>query len=97
MGSVFDRTFIEVMRAKLEFVASRRPVCKACGHDPINRLADGLRQLDTGKSTSTETDARFGAALETGRRVDDFVSMLLAGGPGDGRVPHRTLIPVDPI
>ena len=81
MGSVFDYTFLDVMRTKLELVESRQPVCKSCSHDPLNRLADALRDLATGDSTSAETDAHFDAPIEEGRLVDDHVSTLLVDTP----------------
>jgi MoaA/NifB/PqqE/SkfB family radical SAM enzyme len=97
MGSVFDHTFLEVMQAKLDLVDSREPVCKSCGHDPTNQLADAVRDLATGDSTSAETAARFAAASEKARLVDQHVSTLLADSPAQLPVPRRTFIPVAPI
>ena len=97
MGSVFDHTFLDVMRAKLELVESRQPVCKSCSHDPLNRLADALRDLANGDSTSAETDAHFDAAIEKGRLVDDHVSTLLLEAPARVPVRRRTLIPIAPV
>jgi MoaA/NifB/PqqE/SkfB family radical SAM enzyme len=43
LGSVFERSLLEVTRQKLEHVQSREPVCRSCNLDPINRLALELR------------------------------------------------------
>jgi MoaA/NifB/PqqE/SkfB family radical SAM enzyme len=43
LGSVFDKSFVDVARAKLDFVVSRDPVCRTCNHDPINRLTEEVR------------------------------------------------------
>jgi MoaA/NifB/PqqE/SkfB family radical SAM enzyme len=97
MGSVFDRTFLEVMRAKLELVESRRPVCESCSLDPLNRLAAALRDLATGESTSTETDARFDVEIEKARLVDDQVSTLLVDATALLAVPPPKLMPASPV
>ncbi len=97
MGSVFDHTFLDVVRAKLEFVESRQPVCRSCGHDPLNGLAEGLRDLAAGDSTRAEMEARFVAASERARLVDEQVSSLLVDPLARAPVPRRTFIPVEPV
>jgi hypothetical protein len=85
------------MRAKLEFVESRQPVCRSCGHDPLNGLADALRDHAAGDLTTTEAEARFVAASESARLVDEHVSTLLVDAPARAPVPRRTFIPVAPV
>jgi MoaA/NifB/PqqE/SkfB family radical SAM enzyme len=43
LGTVFDKSFIDVARAKLDLVVCREPVCRTCNLDPINRLTEELR------------------------------------------------------
>jgi MoaA/NifB/PqqE/SkfB family radical SAM enzyme len=43
LGSVFDKSFVDVAQAKLDLVVSRDPVCRTCNLDPINRLTEELR------------------------------------------------------
>ena len=45
LGSVFDRSFVDVMAPKLEHLASREPVCRSCNWDPANRLADHIKHV----------------------------------------------------
>ena len=50
LGSVFDRTFLEITGAKLDRVLSREPICKSCNLDPLNQLTGELiaaREADT--------------------------------------------------
>ena len=48
LGSVFDKSFIDVARAKLDLVVSREPVCRTCNLDPTNRLTEELRAEASG-------------------------------------------------
>ncbi len=43
LGSVFDKSFRDVARAKLDLVVSRDPVCRTCNLDPMNQLTGELR------------------------------------------------------
>jgi MoaA/NifB/PqqE/SkfB family radical SAM enzyme len=43
LGSVFDRSFADVMSDKLRYVTDRDTICQTCNIDPINRLTDSLR------------------------------------------------------
>jgi MoaA/NifB/PqqE/SkfB family radical SAM enzyme len=42
LGSVFDRTFLEITGEKLDRVLSREPICKSCNLDPLNQLTGEL-------------------------------------------------------
>jgi len=94
LGSVFDHTFLDVMRAKLDLVESRQPVCTFCSHDPLNGLAHALQDLAAGAATGAETDARFDAALDKARWVDDHVGRWLVDTPTPAPVRRPTGIPV---
>src|SRR5262245_6201112 len=48
LGSVFDKSFLDVAQAKLDLVVSRDPVCRTCNLDPINRLTEELRAETAG-------------------------------------------------
>jgi MoaA/NifB/PqqE/SkfB family radical SAM enzyme len=43
LGSIFDKSFMDVAQAKLDLVVSRDLVCRTCNLDPINRLTEELR------------------------------------------------------
>lgn len=43
LGSIFDNSFLDVVRQKLDHVVSRQPVCAGCNLDPVNRLTEELR------------------------------------------------------
>jgi MoaA/NifB/PqqE/SkfB family radical SAM enzyme len=51
LGSVFDRSMVEVSEPKLAHVTSREPVCRSCNHDPLNQVVDVLRARDRGEAS----------------------------------------------
>jgi MoaA/NifB/PqqE/SkfB family radical SAM enzyme len=57
MGSVFERSFNEVIGPKLQHVLSREPVCKTCNHDPLNRMAEVMRDAKSGAADQAQVDA----------------------------------------
>ena len=52
LGSVFDKSFVDVAQAKLDLVVSRDPVCRTCNLDPINRLTEELRAEAEGEAAA---------------------------------------------
>ncbi len=56
LGSVFDTSFAAITAAKMQHVSTGEPICKACNHDPVNRLTDAIR-------TANETGTRDDGAL----------------------------------
>lgn len=50
LGSVFDRSFDDLVLEKLQHVRSRHPVCRTCSYDPLNRLVATLRPGSTKSS-----------------------------------------------
>lgn len=67
LGSVFDRSFLDVVEAKLAHVREREPICKLCNHDPANQVADALRTSGPAEATTVAADqtAAAQAALAT--------------------------------
>jgi MoaA/NifB/PqqE/SkfB family radical SAM enzyme len=98
MGTVFDRSFIELTGDKLRRVVSREPICKTCNLDPLNMLADELRAISEGVSESSRRDEVVMVSRETSRYVADLVEKLEPGvvakvGDASESAPRR-LIPV---
>jgi hypothetical protein len=92
MGSVFDQSFLSVTRQKVEFAASRRPVCATCNLDPTNRLTEQLKAVADGESDAAETAALVEALVADQAIVDGILSKLEPHlGPSR---PRRRLIPV---
>jgi MoaA/NifB/PqqE/SkfB family radical SAM enzyme len=95
LGSVFDYSFLQVTRQKLEMVVSREPVCKTCNHDPINMLTEELRALNRGEVTAEEVDKLRQSLRAGSQEIDDALGELLRYGdrhPG-GMLPAH-IIPV---
>jgi MoaA/NifB/PqqE/SkfB family radical SAM enzyme len=85
LGSVFDRTFADLVEDKLRHLGSREPVCRSCNLDPVNRLTDLLRDPAQGRD-----QAGSHAALVDSLRQDTRVVRLVAaafGHPVDAPVP----------
>lgn len=93
MGTVFDHSFQEVIRAKLEHVTSRMPVCRTCNLDPVNMLTEELAALDAGNTTQEKVDEVLTGLLSSSTHVVE-VSKKLGVDPGDLPKPNRRLIPV---
>jgi len=56
LGSIFDKSFVDVAQAKLDLVVSRDPVCRTCNLDPINRLTEELRAEADGHTPPGSAD-----------------------------------------
>jgi len=56
LGSIFDASFLDVVRSKLDHVVSRQPVCATCNLDPINRLTEELRAEAAGAVPAGSSD-----------------------------------------
>jgi MoaA/NifB/PqqE/SkfB family radical SAM enzyme len=52
LGSVFDRSFLEITREKLDHVLSREPICKQCNLDPLNQLTGEILAEKSGGATA---------------------------------------------
>lgn len=92
MGSIFDRSFEDIIAEKIQMITSREPACKSCNLDPTNRLTGELAAFEAGIVSQEAVDEltrsiREGsAALEVG--VRRLGHTLAAAKPG------RRLIPV---
>jgi MoaA/NifB/PqqE/SkfB family radical SAM enzyme len=51
VGNVFDSSWEDVIRARIEGAASREPVCRHCAVDPANRI---VLQMRSDKATARE-------------------------------------------
>jgi len=100
LGTVFDASFADVIRAKLERVITREPICKTCNLDPHNQLTEKLRAVADGDATMAEADA-LAASITT---MSDAIRTALEGmAPGSttgldtrSAPPARKLIPLQP-
>jgi MoaA/NifB/PqqE/SkfB family radical SAM enzyme len=56
MGSVFEKSFVDVVGQKVAHLLSRESVCKTCNLDPLNRLTDEIRAEAAGEVPPGSTD-----------------------------------------
>jgi len=92
LGSVFDKSFVDVAQAKLDLVVSRNPVCRTCNLDPINRLTEELRAEAGGDLPPGSADA-VQAKIATDNGIVEGVLRQL-GLEVPVAPPNRRLIPV---
>ena len=95
MGSVFDRSFLEVTQAKIDHVTSRDPVCRTCNLDPVNMLTEVLRAEATGQAPPGTAAQRLDDVAASSRVAAGIVEKLgyPAPRPADSAPPRR-FIPV---
>ncbi len=97
LGSVFDHSFLQVTRQKLQMVVSREPVCKTCNHDPINMLTEELRAQNEGLVSEAEVDELRKALIAGSAEINLKLGELLEYGERhpDGVLPaDADIIPV---
>jgi MoaA/NifB/PqqE/SkfB family radical SAM enzyme len=100
LGSVHERSILDVVRDKLDAVTTRDPICRTCNHDPQNRLRALLVARDAGEATDAEVDALVAEldehALELERILAGLDPLTPAPAPGAParRAPERRRIPV---
>lgn len=91
MGSIFDRSFEDIVVEKIQMITSREPACRSCNLDPTNRLTGELQAFDEGRVSQADVDEltrsiRAGsAALEQG--VARLGYSLATPAPGRRRIP----------
>jgi MoaA/NifB/PqqE/SkfB family radical SAM enzyme len=95
LGSVFEKSFIDVTHAKLQHVISREPICKTCNHDPRNRYVDQLRAIDDGTEAAADGEALVRTMIAETDEVMCRVAMFeRLGADRAGAVVGRRRIPV---
>jgi MoaA/NifB/PqqE/SkfB family radical SAM enzyme len=92
LGSVFDKSFMDVAQAKLDLVVSRDLVCRTCNLDPINRLTEELRAEAGGDIPPGSTDRVLEEIRAHNALLEDALRRLGLAAPAPA--PQRRLIPV---
>jgi MoaA/NifB/PqqE/SkfB family radical SAM enzyme len=92
MGSIFEKSLVDVAKAKLDLVVSRDPVCRTCNLDPINRLTEELRAEARGDVPPGSADQVL-ARITAGNAVVEGALQKL-GLEVSVAPPARRLIPV---
>lgn len=94
LGSVFERSMVDVSAAKLAHVSSREPVCRSCNHDPLNQLVDVVRAEHVGDVSSDATDEVIQRVVYQDGVVRDILRKLGQPDSAPASRAHRKLIPV---
>jgi MoaA/NifB/PqqE/SkfB family radical SAM enzyme len=76
LGSVFDKSFVDIARAKLDLVASRDHVCRTCNLDPTNRLTEELRAEAQGAAPPGSADQMLAKIAADNRGTEAMVEQL---------------------
>jgi MoaA/NifB/PqqE/SkfB family radical SAM enzyme len=92
MGSVFDKSFVDVAQAKLDLVVSRDPVCRTCNLDPVNRLTEELRAEAQGDVPAGSADQVLAKISADNGVVEGVLNQLGLKVPPTPQ--SRRLIPV---
>lgn len=77
LGSVFHESFVSTMREKLRHVETREPICKTCCHDPVNRLARRLRDLEEGNGDQTTQEVLVEREAAADRQVRTIAEQFM--------------------
>jgi MoaA/NifB/PqqE/SkfB family radical SAM enzyme len=108
LGSVFDKTFLEITRQKLDHAVSREPICKTCNLDPLNQLTGELLAARSGSESvggnravmaeGVNPDRVRDALIADSRELIDRLERLQPGvtdpTPSGPPPPGRRLIPL---
>lgn len=96
LGTVFDKSFVDVLGPKLDAVRTRANVCHSCSLDPTNALVDLMRQQDAGTIEQPWFDARVRTTVSDTREVETIIDSLSPGLTTGRTAPaeNRRLIPV---
>jgi MoaA/NifB/PqqE/SkfB family radical SAM enzyme len=91
LGTVFDASLASIMSAKLEHATTRMPICKACNHDPVNRLTDKLRGVaegtDHGRVSVEQFVGEMTGASDIAREIADELSTFAPATTRRRRIP----------
>ena len=94
MGTVFDGSFLDITRQKIEFVTSRQPACRTCNLDPVNMLTQELEALEAGTATQAQVDKVLEGAVGSSRFVQSEIELLGFSDAAQAAPAARRLIPV---
>jgi MoaA/NifB/PqqE/SkfB family radical SAM enzyme len=92
MGSIFEKSFMDVAQAKLDLIVSRDPVCRTCNLDPINRLTEELRAEANGEAPPGMTDQLLAKITTDNAAIEHVLREFGLNIPAAR--PTRRLIPV---
>lgn len=94
-GTVFDKSFHEILGPKLASTRTREVVCHSCSLDPTNILIDTLKAHDAGTVSSAALAAKASTAIEDTRAINGLIDALHPGLVEDpafeGRAARRTI------
>jgi MoaA/NifB/PqqE/SkfB family radical SAM enzyme len=94
LGSVFDRSFVGILRDKWAHVLTRRPICATCNIDPLNKLTDELRSINAGESDPARRDALTESLFDGHSMLSGLLEQLDPGITGAAPPDERRRIPV---
>ncbi|MCC5952379.1 MAG: radical SAM protein, partial [Acidimicrobiia bacterium] len=77
LGSIFDWSFADVLRAKYEHTAQRASVCSTCTIDPLNYVTGEIRAVDQGAANARGVDVAV-------RQMRGFEAPRHGAGGGGG-------------
>ena len=79
LGSVFDKSLVDVTRAKLQHVLDRESVCRTCNLDPINQLTEELRAIADGQADAAAGEQLLDSLKSGSVAIFDALEMLQPG------------------
>jgi MoaA/NifB/PqqE/SkfB family radical SAM enzyme len=100
MGSIFDRSFADVVADKIRMITTREPACRSCNLDPINQLTGELRAHEAGLVDETAVEAMAASIIAGSHALDRGIAALgfgdvdIAAAPAASPASGRKLIPV---
>ena len=99
LGSVHERSFLDVLEAKYAHTTTREPVCRSCNHDPLNMVADEVRAEAQGVVAAGTARAMAVEQVGVSSDVRRWIELLRPGctaspPPVPTAEPGRRLIPV---
>ncbi|MCC5952378.1 MAG: radical SAM/SPASM domain-containing protein [Acidimicrobiia bacterium] len=94
LGSVYERSLMDIFAEKWAHVSERRSICATCNVDPVNRLTDELRGAAE-RGEDFDTDGYVEEWTEVDDRIVTVVDQITAAASGRRTAPiGRRLIPV---
>lgn len=99
LGSVFERSLIDILDEKAEQVGGRSPICRGCTHEPTNAMALSLARAAGGRpdgaaATPDLTPDEWLAELGQAHELVEALRAHVPRSPGAAGPRTRRLIPV---